>query len=115
MLQLHNEAYSLPEALLVHSLKATILNRELEALPPKLDAQLFKSFLPKLDKKSLRFWMILHKEAFDELKLSNFDVLPRQRCEASRNANLGNLASFLKLCEAAWLLRLDNGSLSQAC
>ena len=88
MLQLHNEAYSLPEALLVHSLKATILNRQLEALPAKLDAQQFQSFLPKLDKKSLRFWMILHKEAFDEFKLSN--LLPRQRCEASRNANLGN-------------------------
>ena len=59
----------------------------------KLDAQLsskasFRSF--RNQKKSLRFWMILHKEAFDELKLSNFDVLPRQRCEATRNANLGN-------------------------
>ena len=107
MLQLHNEAYSLPEALLVHSLKATILNRQLEALPAKLDAQQFQSFLPKLDKKSLRFWMILHKEAFDEFKLSNFDVLPRQRCAASRNANLGNWqasSSFAKqLGFYAWI------------
>ena len=107
MLQLHNEAYSLPEALLVHSLKATILNRQLEALPDKLDAQQFQSFLPKLDKKSLRFWMILHKEAFDEFKLSNFDMLPRQRCAASRNANLGNWqasSSFAKqLGFYAWI------------
>ena len=90
MMQLHNEAFSLPEALLDHALKAKLITKELEALPDQLDAAQFKSFVPKLQKNSLRIWMILHKEAFDKFKLSNFDVLPRQRCKATRNANLGN-------------------------
>ena len=55
MMQLHNEAFSLPEALLVHSLKARIVNKQLEALPDPMDAQGFQSFVPKLDKKNLRF------------------------------------------------------------
>ena len=59
MVQLHNEAYSLPPALLAHSLKSTILDQKLEALPAQLDAQQFQSFIPKLEKDSLRFWMIL--------------------------------------------------------
>ena len=90
MMQLHNEAFSPPEALLDHALKAKLVNKEGEALPDQLDAAQFKSFVPKLQKNSLRFWMILHKEAFDEFKLSGYDKLPRQRCEATRNANLGN-------------------------
>ena len=118
MLQLHNEAYSLPEALLVHSLKATIFNKQLEALPEQLDAQQFQSFVPKLNKKSLRFWMILHQEAFDEFKLSNFDQLPRQRCAASRNANLGNWqasSSFAKqLSFYAWVTNRHYKLASQA-
>ena len=89
-MQLHNEAFSLPEALLDHVLKAKLVTKEGEALPDQLDALQFKSFVPKLDKKNLRFWMILHKEAFEEFKRSSFDKLPRQRCEETRNANLGN-------------------------
>ena len=90
MMQLHNEAFSLPEALLDHVLQAKLVTKEGEALPDQLDALQFQSFVPQLDKKQLRFWMILHKEAFEEFKRSGFDQLPRQRCEDTRNANLGN-------------------------
>ena len=108
MMQLHNEAFSLPEALLDHVLKAKLVTKEGEALPDQLDASQFKSFVPKLDKKNLRFWMILHKEAFEEFKLSGFDKLPRQRCEETRNANLGNWqasSSFAKQAAFyAWIV-----------
>ena len=117
MVQLHNEAYSLPEALLAHSLKATIFKQKLEALPAQLDAQQFQSFVPKLNKTSLRFWMILHQEALDEFKLSNFDKLPNQR-PASRNANLGNWqasSSFAKqLSFYAWMTNRHHKLASQA-
>ena len=89
-MQLHNEAFSLPEALLDHVLEAKLVTRKGEALPEQLTASQFKSLVPKLDKKNLRFWMILHEEAFKAFKASDFDVLPRQRCEETRNANLGN-------------------------
>ena len=90
MMQLHNEAFSLPEALLDHVLKAKLVTKEGEALPEQLTASQFKNLVPQLDKKQLRFWMILHEEAFQEFKASGFDQLPRQRCEDTRNANLGN-------------------------
>ena len=116
MVQLHNEAYSLPEALLVHSLKATILDQKLEALLAQLDAQQFQSFIPKLEKNSLRFWMILHQEALDEFKLSSFDKLPNQRA-ASRNANLGNWqasSSLAKRLFYAWMTNRHPKLASQA-
>ena len=53
MMQLHNEAFSLPEALLDHALKAQLVTKEGEALPPQLEAAQFKSLVPKLQKKSL--------------------------------------------------------------
>ena len=59
--------------------------------------------------------MILHQEAFDEFKLSNFDVLPRQRCAASRNANLGNWqasSSFAKQL-SAWVTNRHHKLASQ--
>ena len=108
MMQLHNEAFSLPEALLDHVLKAKLVTKEGEALPEQLTASQFKSFVPKLDKKNLRFWMILHEEAFEEFKLSGFDKLPRQRCEETRNANLGSWqasSSFAKQAAFyAWIV-----------
>ena len=97
---LNNEAYSLPPALLNHSLSATILDKQLEPLPEQLDAQLFQNFIPKLEKESLKFWMVLHETALTAFKQSGFDILPNQRAP-SRNANLGQLASFLKCSEAA--------------
>ena len=108
MMQLHNEAFSLPEALLDHVLKAKLVTKEGEALPEQLTASQFKSFVPQLDKKNLRFWMILHQEAFQEFKRESFDKLPRQRCEETRNANLGNWqasSSFAKQAAFyAWIV-----------
>ena len=89
-MQLQNEAFSLPEALLDHVLEAKLVAKEGEALPEQLTASQFKSFVTQLDKKNLRFWMILHKQAFEEFKASGFDQLPKQRCEKTSNANLGN-------------------------
>ena len=89
-MQLHNEAFSLPEALIDHLMEAKLVNQEGEALPPQLTASQFKQLVPQLDKKQLRFWMVLHKQAFDAFKASGFEELPRQRCENTRNANLGN-------------------------
>ena len=52
--------------------------------------------------------MILHEEAFKAFKASDFDVLPRQRCEDTRNANLGNWqasSSFAKQAAFyAWIV-----------
>ena len=90
MMQLHNEAFSLPEALLDHLTQAKLVTKEGEALPDQLSASQFKNLVPQLEKEKLRFWMILHKEAFEIFKASGFDVLPRQCCEDTRNANLGN-------------------------
>ena len=71
-------------------MEAKLVTKEGEALPEQLTASQFKSLVPKLDKKNLRFWMILHKQAFEAFKASGFDELPRQRCEDTGNANLGN-------------------------
>ena len=90
MMQLHNEAYSLPEALLNHLMEAKLVTKEGEALPPQLSASQFKQVVPKLEKDKLRFWMVLHQEAFDSFKASGFDQLPQQRCSETQNANLGN-------------------------
>ena len=112
MMQLQNEAFSLPEALLDHVLEAKLVTKESEALPEQLTASQFKSFVPKLDKKNLRFWMILHKQAFDAFKASNFEELPRQRCEDTRNANLGNWqasSSFAKQAAFyAWIVNRNS-------
>ena len=69
--------------------QATILDKQLEPLPEQLDGQLFQNFIPKLEKESLKFWMVLHEEALVAFQQSNFDILPNQRAP-SRNANLGN-------------------------
>ena len=62
---LNNEAYSLPPALLNHSLKAKLMDKQPAALPAELDAKLFENFIPKLgDTTSLKFWLMLHEEAF---------------------------------------------------
>ena len=89
-MQLHNEAFSLPEALLDHLMEAKLVTKEGEALPPQLSASQFKQLVPKLDKEKLTFWMVLHQEAYDSFKRSGFDQLPQQRCSDTQNANLGN-------------------------
>ena len=90
LMQLHNEAYSLPELLLDHILAAKLVTKEGEALPDELTASQFKQLVPQLDKTKLRFWMVLHQEAYDSFKASGFEQLPQQRCQDTRNANLGN-------------------------
>ena len=90
MMQLHNEAFSLPEALLDHLMEAKLVTKEGEALPPQLSASQFKQVVPKLEKEKLRFWLVLHEEAFLSFKESGFDQLPQQRCPGTENANLGN-------------------------
>ena len=89
-MQLHNEAFSLPEALLDHLMEAKLVTKDGEALPEQLSASQFKELVPKLDKEKLRFWMVLHEEAFFSFKASGFDQLPQQRCSDTQNANLGN-------------------------
>ena len=89
-MQLHNEAFSLPEALLDHLMEAKLVTKEGEALPLQLSASQFKQLVPKLDKEKLTFWMVLHQEAYESFKKSGFDQLPQQRCSDTQNANLGN-------------------------
>ena len=89
-MQLHNEAFSLPEALLDHLMEAKLVTKEGEALPPQLSASTFQKLVPKLDKEKLTFWLVLHQEAFQSFKDSGFDQLPQQRCPGTENANLGN-------------------------
>ena len=67
-MQLHNEAFSLPEALLDHLMEAKLVTKEGEALPPQLSASQFKQLVPKLDKEKLTFWMVLHQEAYESFK-----------------------------------------------
>ena len=87
---LANEAYSLPQALLEHSLAAKILNRELQPLDEELEPQLFAQFLPKLrSETALTFWLIMSESALKAFQASGWDVLPPQKA-SSRNANLGN-------------------------
>ena len=70
---LNNEAYSLPPALLNHSLSAAILDQQLEPLPEQLDAQLFQNFIPKLgEKESLKFCLVLHETALTAFKASGY-------------------------------------------
>ena len=107
MMQLQNEAFSLPQALLDHVLEAKLVTKEGAALPEQLSASQFKSLVPKLDKEKLRFWTILHKQAFEEFKASGFDILPRQRCEDTRNANLGNWQASSSFAKQAAFLRMD--------
>ena len=108
MMQLQNEAFALPEALLDHALQAELWNKKGQAYPKQLSAGLFKQVVPKLDKKKLRFWLLLHEEAFEALKASEWDKLPKQRCPGSENANLGNFqasSSFSKqLAFYAWIV-----------
>ena len=89
-MQLHNEAFSLPEALLDHLMEAKLVTKEGEALPPQLPASTFQKLVPKLDKEKLTFWLVLHEEAFRSFKDAGFDQLPQQRCPGTENANLGN-------------------------
>ena len=89
-MQLHNEAFSLPEALLDHLMEAKLVTKEGEALPPQLSASTFQKLVPKLDKEKLTFWLVLHEEAFKSFRDSGFDQLPQQRCPGTENANLGN-------------------------
>ena len=87
---LANEAYSLPPALLKHSLSAKILDKELQPLTEELEPQLFEQFLPKLGSETaLTFWLIMPESALKAFKASGFDQLPPQKA-SSRNANLGN-------------------------
>ena len=87
---LANEAYSLPPALLQHSLKAKLVDKELRALSEELDAKLFEKFIPKLgESTSLTFWLMIHEEALQAFKETSFDILPPQKA-SSKNANLGN-------------------------
>ena len=108
MMQLQNEAYALPEALLDHALQAELCNKKGEAYPKQLSAGVFKQVVPKLDKTKLRFWLLLHEEAFEALKASEWAKLPKQRCPGSENANLGNFqasSSFSKqLAFYAWIV-----------
>ena len=107
-MQLANEAFALPEALLDHALQAELCNKNGEAYPKQLPANIFKQVVPKLDKKKLRFWLLLHQEAFEALKASGWKKLPQQRCPGSENANLGNFqasSSFSKqLAFFAWIV-----------
>ena len=87
---LANEAYSLPPALLQHSLKAKILDKELRALNEELEPQLFQQFIPKLgESTALTFWLVMQESALEAFKASGYDILPPQKA-SSRNANLGN-------------------------
>ena len=87
---LANEAYSLPQALLEHSLAAKILNKELQPLDEELEPQLFAQFLPKLrSETALILWLIMPESALKAFQASGWDVLPPQKA-SSRNANLGN-------------------------
>ena len=87
---LANEAYSLPPALLQHSLKAKILDKELQALNEELEPQLFQQFIPKLGESgALTFWLVMQESALEAFKASGYDILPPQKA-SSRNANLGN-------------------------
>ena len=87
---LNNEAYSLPPALLKHSLSANILNQELQPLNEKLEPQLFQQFIPKLgESEALKFWLVMQESALTAFKASGYDILPPQKA-SSRNANLGN-------------------------
>ena len=99
MMQLQNEAFALPEALLDHTLQAQLCNKNGEAYPKQLPAEIFKLAVPKLEKKKLRFWLLLHEEAFKSFKEGGFKQLPQQRCSGTNNANLGNFqasSSFSK-------------------
>ena len=108
MMQLQNEAFALPEALLDHTLKAELCNKNGEAYPKQLPAETFKLAVPKLDKQKLRFWLLLHEEAFKSFKDSGFKQLPQQRCSGTNNANLGNFqasSSFSKqVAFYAWIV-----------
>ena len=108
MMQLQNEAFALPEALLDHTLKAKLCNKMGEAYPPQLPAETFKLAVPKLDKQKLRFWLLLHEEAFTSFKDAKFKQLPQQRCAGTNNANLGNFqasSSFSKqVAFYAWIV-----------
>ena len=118
MMQLQNEAFALPEALLDHTLKAELCNKNGEAYPKQLSAEIFKLAVPKLDKKKLRFWLLLHEEAFQHLKASGFKQLPQQRCSGTNNANLGNFqasSSFSKqVAFYAWIVNRHDKLSGQA-
>ena len=108
MMQLQNEAFALPEALLDHTLQAQLCNKDGEAYPQQLPAEIFKLAVPKLEKKKLRFWLLLHEEAFRSFKEGGFKKLPQQRCSGTNNANLGNFqasSSFSKqVAFYAWIV-----------
>ena len=89
-MQLHNEAFSLPEALLDHLMEAKLVTKEGEALPEQLSASTFQKLVPKISKEKLTFWLLLHEEAYKSFKDSGFQQLPQQRCSGTENANLGN-------------------------
>ena len=118
MMQLQNEAFALPEALLDHTLKAELCNKLGEAYPKQLPAEIFKQAVPKLDKQKLRFWLLLHEEAFQHLKKESFRQLPQQRCSGTNNANLGNFqasSSFSKqVAFFAWIVNRHDKLSEQA-
>ena len=77
---LNNEAYSLPPALLNHSLSAKILDKELQPLNEELEPQLFQQFIPKLgEKEALKFWLVMHETALTAFKASGYDILPQPK------------------------------------
>ena len=88
--------------------RRSFATRNGEAYPKQLSAEIFKQAVPKLDKKKLRFWLLLHEEAFQHLKASGFKQLPQQRCSGTNNANLGNFqasSSFSKqVAFYAWIV-----------
>ena len=61
-----------------------------------------------MTRSNLRFWPLLHEEAFQKLKASGFEKLPQQRCIGTNNANLGNFqasSSFSKqVAFYAWIV-----------
>ena len=66
---LANEAYSLPPALLKHSLSAKILDKELQPLNEELEPQIFEQFVPKLgSEEALTFWLMMPETALKAFK-----------------------------------------------
>ena len=85
-MQLHNEAFSLPQALLDHLMEAELVTKEGEALPAQLPASTFQKLVPTISKEKLTFWLLLHEEAYVSFRDSGFKQLPQQRCPGTENA-----------------------------
>ena len=113
-MQLANEAFALPEALLDYALQAELCNKDGEAYPKQLSAEIFKQVVPKLDKKKLRFWLLLHQEAFDALKASEWKQLPTAKVPRFRECEPGKLPSFVKLQQTACILCMDRQQVREA-